>query len=172
MEAAGNDDGDDGDDGGHGRRLRQCNLCKFIGKCLAIFLRFLARHFLLCHNFLPASFCILFVHIWRLLQFIFNFIVCCQPRGKGGEQKEILKQGNNRNVCGRGSGGVTSLWYASYFSAIFSVWACTSAGGRGGAQKTKHKVQKKIPAENPLVVCSACECECNCEWLVSASWVG
>lgn len=158
MEAAGNDDGDDG---GHGRRLRQCNLCKFIGKCLAIFLRFLARHFLLCHNFLPASFCILFVHIWRLLQFIFNFIVCCKPRGKGGwEQKEILKQGNNRNVCGRGSGGVTSLWYASYFSAIFSVWACTSAGGTGGRSKDKAQSAKENSSGK-----STCGLLCMWMWL-------
>lgn len=104
MEAAGNDDGDDGDDGGHGRRLRQCNLCKFIGKCLAIFLRFLARHFLLCHNFLPASFCILFVHIWRLLQFIFNFIVCCKPRGKGGRKKKYSSREIIEMSVGVGAG--------------------------------------------------------------------
>lgn len=87
MEAA----GDDGDGNGSAdtdtdpdneRRLRQCNLCKFIGKCLAIFLRFLARHFLLCHNFF-ASFFLHFIRTY-LASFAVHLQFYCVLLAKEG----------------------------------------------------------------------------------------
>lgn len=121
MEAAGDDvDDNEADTQTHTNTLTQRRRTTFAAmQLMQIYWKMLGNIFAFfsaAFSFVPitffssSSFCILFVHIWRLLQFIFNFIVCCKQRGSGkaGREtrekrgKEILKHGNNRNVYGRG----------------------------------------------------------------------